>query len=559
MDISFQQFFSIVWPTALASAIILFLLDHYKNVYSFWPKHGVKGDQPMFPIVWDLWKIFSTCQMKLSLERTRKYGKIYGTSFLGRKRLVINDPEIINQIAVKDFDKFPDHTLNEWTNGYLRNSLLWIQGDHWKRVRALMSPSFSSGKIKRMFKLLDGCADDLVESFRDQYIKARRNGEPCAVVDLQDTFGMYTMDGISTCCYGIKLKREQLREAKLLRNKRQANLRDSFIRDLNAYIKINIRRTLALVLVPKFILRRLKFSLISEASLEPIVGRVQKMIDLRREGVDRKYDDLLQLLVNAKIDDKIEHSEVEQVENHHAGLTKQLIEEDQLRLQDSLRQKATLSDFEILSEALLLLAAGLETTRSLLASITYFLAHNLHIQDRLVRELKEIAGYTPTVLGKHLVFDYDALTSCQYLDAVVSETLRMFPPTIYTDRYAKQEYHIKKYNITIPRDVQVLFGLYSVHMDPDYWEEPERFNPDRFMPGQREKIVPGSYVPFSIGPRHCIGMRFSLAETKLGLAKLLMSFRFEPAPNTLYPPRSARSFGLINMHNCKVRVLLREE
>jgi len=548
----------------LVGALILLLIDHYKNNYLFWKRHNIKGDQPLVPIVWDLWNYFAKDQMQLCLDRTKKYGKIYGSSFMGRKRLFINDPEVVKQIAVKDFDLITDHTVNEWSNRYLRQSLVWIKGDHWRRVRAMMSPSFTSGKIKRMFKLMQGCADDLVDSFREQYITARRDRKQFAEIDLTETFGLYTMDGITTCCYGIKLKRQQMLGQPLGRASESldASSRDSLVKDLNKMVRITPLRILALVLVPKFILRRLKFTLVSEAAVKPVVDRVQKMIDQRR-NTERKYDDLLQLLVDAKLDDKVELNEMDQAENHHAGLTREELEEDQNKLQqslkDNLRAKADLSDFEILSQAMLLLGAGLETTRSSLTSAAYFLAHNQRVQDRLYEELKSIAIYQPTETGKQLVFDYDSLTSCQYLDAVVSESLRLFPPAFGTDRYASQEYKIEKYNVTVPADVQIIFAIYSIHMDPDYWEEPTKFDPDRFMPGRKEKIVPGSYLPFSMGPRHCIGMRFSLTESKLALAKVLMHFKLEPAPGTIYPPKSVRSPGLTTIKDARVRIRLRDD
>ena len=300
-------------------------------------------------------------------------------------------------------------------------------------------------------------------------------------------------------------------------------------------------------------------------ALKPLIDRVQRMIDERRRPHSGapKNDDLLQLLVDAKLEQKLDLDELDQAENHHAGLTKESLELDQQNLATSASKlnqlNSRMSDFEILSEAILLLGAGLETTRSSLSSITYFLAHNPQVQERLHSELKAIALSASTGSGQQVSFEYDSLTSCLYLDAVVSETLRIFPPALFTDRYTREEYLIEKYGIRVPKGVQLLFGIYAVHMDPDYWDRPEEFNPDRFMPGQKEKIVPGSYMPFSMGPRHCIGMRFSLTETKLALAKVLLNFKFEPAPGTKYPPTCGRTTGLAKIENCKARVTVREQ
>jgi cytochrome P450 len=205
-----------------------------------------------------------------------------------------------------------------------------------------------------------------------------------------------------------------------------------------------------------------------------------------------------------------------------------------------------------------MLAAGADTTKASLSTITYFLAHNQDVQDKLHSEIKKIGKFEDTAMGKRLVFDYDDLTSCQYLDAVISESLRMLTPILFTDRRASKDYYIEKYDLHVPKGTRIEFGIHEVHHDPDYWHEPEKFNPERFMPGQREKIVPGSYMPFSMGPRHCIGMRFSLTETKLGLAKVLMNFKFEPAPGASSRPAVALDLNLSYIKNCRARVNLRD-
>lgn len=504
------------------------------------------------------------------VERSRSLGKIYGSFFVGRPMLIVADAEVIRQITIKDFDSFQDHQVSEWSNKYQRNFLVWLKGEHWRRVRALMTPTFTSGKIRRMFKLLGGCAHDLVENFQEQIDRktAMDENRSATAIDLYETFGMYTMDGITTCCYGIKLKREQTIE--------EASSRNAFVRDANLLFKFNLLRFILISLTPKFITKRFEITMLPESRLQGLINRVEKLIEKRRQGVGNKYDDLLQSLVDARLDDEMELDEMDQKENHHAGLTHESLLNDQERLKTALikdhsnqqqyqqtndinseTQKPSwknvhMDDLEILSEAMFLLAAGLDTTRSSLSTITYFLAHNPNVQDRLYEELMKIVKFDEHT-GK-AQFDYDSLTSCDYLDAVISESLRFFSPVPMIDRLATEDYRIEKYNIDIPKNSRILLGFHAVHNDPDYWQAPDEFNPDRFMPGQREQIVPGSYVPFGLGPRHCIGMRFSLTETKLGLATVLVNFKFAPAPGTDYPPKPNFGMGLVHVKNGRVLV-----
>ena len=92
-----------------------------------------------------------------------------------------------------------------------------------------------------------------------------------------------------------------------------------------------------------------------------------------------------------------------------------------------------------------------------------------------------------------------------------------------------------------PKDLSVLIPVYSLHHDPKYWDEPEEFRPERFLPGNKESINPFTYLPFGEGPRNCIGKRFALLEVKLVLVRLLQEFRIEKAADLHVPIKM--SFG----------------
>ena len=124
-----------------------------------------------------------------------------------------------------------------------------------------------------------------------------------------------------------------------------------------------------------------------------------------------------------------------------------------------------------------------------------------------------------------------------------------------TDRVASRDCYIEKYNLHVPKEMRVFLGLHGVANYPDYWKEPRGFNPQRFMqPGETEKIAPRSYMPFSLEPRHCIGMRFSLIETKLGLAKVIMKFKFSPAPNKKFSTEQTLRIVVTRVRNSLVQM-----
>lgn len=530
---------------ALALSLVAFIVTcvhfYYKNLYSYWEKRGIKGPKPK-PLVGHLADIILGDRLKFELENVQKYGKVYGIYMGKTPRLVVADPEVYCQITVKDFDVFQNHEANEFSDKFQKNFIFALQSEHWKRVRALMSPTFTSGKIKRMFRFLDGCADDLVQCFKEQ-LPDKSGPERSAIVNAKDLYNLFTMDAISTCCYGLKLERAGST------NLKTAATRNEFVRICMRMFDFSILRQVIMVAVPKPILRAVKFEFSPSGRMEELRLRTQSLIKSRRNAA-RKFDDYLQLLLDAKLSDELELNELDSEENHHAGLTHESLKADQDKLVNETKSLANgfaLTDMEVLTNAMFLLAVGLETTSTLLCHATYVLAFHQDTQRKLYDELMKITEYNES--KSQFTFSYEAITTCRYLDAVLSETLRVMTPVVSIDRVAGRDYRVEKYNVDIPKGTAVNLALFALGNDPDSWEEPSKFDPERFMPGNKEKIVPGSYVPFGMGPRHCIGMRFSLTEAKLALAKIMMNFRFDPAPGTTFPP-APKSFTVI-LYNVK--------
>lgn len=122
----------------------------------------------------------------------------------------------------------------------------------------------------------------------------------------------------------------------------------------------------------------------------------------------------------------------------------------------------------------------------------------------------------------------------QYLDQVITESLRIYPPaTLFTSRECNQDYRVG--SITIPKGTAVVAPVWDIHHDPDLWPHPFEFDPDRFSPENKMSIHKMAYMPFGLGRRNCIGSHFALSEAKLVLFRLLKRFKFEASENTENP------------------------
>lgn len=107
----------------------------------------------------------------------------------------------------------------------------------------------------------------------------------------------------------------------------------------------------------------------------------------------------------------------------------------------------------------------------------------------------------------------------------VTETLRKYPPTsVY--RTVTKDYQVPDSDVVLPKGMSVMVPVYGIHHDPEYWPDPERYNPDRFSAQECSNRNPLTFIPFGEGPRMCVAARLGMLQTKIGLATMLMNYRF---------------------------------
>jgi cytochrome P450 len=180
-----------------------------------------------------------------------------------------------------------------------------------------------------------------------------------------------------------------------------------------------------------------------------------------------------------------------------------------------------LTDEQVRDEALTLFIAGHETTANALTWTWYLLSQNPGAEQRLHEELDRVlsAGEAPTV---------EHLPKLVFTERVVAESMRLYPPAWAIGRKSLRDCTIGTY--TIPAGSLVLINVFGLHHDGRFFAEPERFDPDRWEPGQKENRHPYSYVPFGGGIRRCIGENFAWMEEVLVLATLARKWRLRLVP-----------------------------
>ncbi len=187
---------------------------------------------------------------------------------------------------------------------------------------------------------------------------------------------------------------------------------------------------------------------------------------------------------------------------------------------------AKAGDQQIRDEVMTLLLAGYETTAATLTWTFYLLSQHAEVERRLHQEIDSVIGdRCPGI---------EDLPRLVYTRMIIEEVLRLYPPVWLIPRRALAEDCIGGY--TIPAGSDVLLSIYSMHRHPEFWSNPDQFDPNRFSTDQKAQQVPQSYMPFGAGPRVCLGSRFGMMEAILVLTMITQKYRLELSYNRRIEP-----------------------
>ncbi|XP_068135487.1 cytochrome P450 3A5-like isoform X2 [Hyperolius riggenbachi] len=391
------------------------------------------------------------------------------------------EPAIVKTILVKEFYTNFTNRRNLGLSGPLKAALTLAEDDDWKRIRTVLSPTFTSGKLKEMFHMIKEYSDILVRNMQVYVDKS----ENCAI---KDVLGAYSLDVVTSTAFSVNI--DSLN-----------NPNDPFVTHNKKLLKLGLFNPLfVLVVIFPFlgpILERLDFNFIPKDFLDFYMNAVTNFKKKRQKGDHSGRVDFLQLMLDSRTDDNTLNKE----------------------------QKC-LTDEEIMAQSVVFIFAGFEPTSLLLCYLFYNLATHPDVQQKLQ---EEIDTYLPNKASP----SYEILMQMEYLDMVIQETLRMFPPSPRVERISKQTIEVN--GVIIPKGTTAMIPVYALHHDPEYWSEPEEFCPKRFSKENRAHHIPYTFLPFGDGPRNCIGMRFVLLSIKVAVTALLQNFSCRPCKDTMIP------------------------
>jgi cytochrome P450 len=183
-------------------------------------------------------------------------------------------------------------------------------------------------------------------------------------------------------------------------------------------------------------------------------------------------------------------------------------------------QGSGMSERQVRDEVMTLLLAGHETTALALTWAFLLLDRNPEARSRLEAELAAVIGDEPATP--------EDIPALPYTQAVINETLRLYPPAYVTGREAIRDTTVGE--TRIPKGHIILMSMYTTHRDPRFFPEPNAFRPERWLDGLEKRLPRAAFIPFGLGSRKCIGSSFAMMEAELLLATIARRWRFELAP-----------------------------
>ncbi|XP_072838854.2 cytochrome P450 3A29 isoform X1 [Pogona vitticeps] len=482
-------------------------------LYGIWPyrvfwKLGVPGPTPL-PFIGTLWQ-FSKGFVKFDTMCYEKYGKVWGIYDGRQPVLAVMDPQIIKTVLVKEcYTNFTNRRVFG-AAGILRSAVSVVQDEHWKKLRTLLSPTFTSGKLKEMFPIIKHYG----EVFAQHVQKKVERDEPMV---MKDIFGPYSMDVVTSTSFGVEVNSIE-------------NPNDRFVHEMKKFTRPFQSLNPKFVLMFTFpflqpVFSALNIQLFPRESVEFFVRSFEKIKAARLKEGQASRVDFLQLMIDSQVSNG--SHQINGAKNKYKGL----------------------SDEEILAQATIFVFAGYEPTSNALSFLAYNLATHPDVQQKVQDEID-------SVLPNKAPLTYDAIMQLEYLDMVMSESQRLYPLGGRIERVSKKDVEIN--GVTIPKDMVVMISPYVLHRDPDVWPEPEEFRPERFSKENKDKIDPYTFLPFGAGPRNCIGMRFAQVTMKVAITVLLQRFSFRVCKETPIPLKMSASAFLMPEKPIVLKLVPRE-
>lgn len=455
--------------------------------------------------------------MQTALSLSNPFDKVVRIWLGSRLIVALYEPDDVEVILNSNvhLKKSKDYKYFE---PWLGDGLLISHGEKWRSHRKMIAPTFHMNILKSFMDVFNKNSRAVCKAIAEEKDKC---------FDVHDYMSGITVDILLETAMGINRSRGDQNKAgfdyamavmKLCEiiHMRQFKfyLRPSFIYNMTKYKKleegfINIIHTLTKKVVKQkkeeYVARKKAGN--TETLLEQVTRDVEekerKEADLRNtnpEGLKGLRDDL----------DDIDENDV--------GAKKRLAFLD-FMVEASHQEGMNIQDSDIKEEVDTIMFEGHDTTAAGSSFTLCMLGVHQHIQDKVMEELNSIFG------DSNRACTFADTLEMKYLERVILESLRMYPPVPIIARELEEDVQIKTKNLVLPAGTTVLVAQFKIHRSPETYPNPTVFDPDNFLPERCANRHYYSFIPFSAGPRSCVGRKYALLKLKVLLSTVLRNYK----------------------------------
>ncbi|KAK7601298.1 hypothetical protein V9T40_008739 [Parthenolecanium corni] len=444
--------------------------------------------------------------------------------WIGPRAVVfLTDPRDVEVILGSHvhIDKSPDYRLFE---PWLGDGLLISTGEKWRAHRKLIAPTFHLNVLKSFINIFNKNSRSIVE-------KMGKNGSKD--FDVHEYMGEATVEILLETAMGVD-KGTQDREA------------NEYVVSVMKMCDILHMRHRQVWFRPEIIFQFTKYAKAQERFLQIIHGLTNKILQAKKSDYLKKKQlaaseaesEVSKKQEKEKAQVKLEENKSQKPEitegvgvsyGQSVGLKDDLDVDDDVGekkrqafldlLIESAENGTVLTDKEVREQVDTIMFEGHDTTSAGSSFFLCLMGSHQDIQDKVYEELESIFK------GSDRPCTFQDTLEMKYLERCLMETLRMYPPVPMIARQVKEEVTLPSTGAILPADCTVIIGTFKLHRNPKIYPNPEKFNPDNFLPENSANRHYYSYVPFSAGPRSCVGRKYAVLKLKVLLSTILRKFR----------------------------------
>nr|XP_027194407.1 cytochrome P450 3A4-like [Dermatophagoides pteronyssinus] len=437
-----------------------------------------------------------------------EHGKIFGFNMFNRMTISIADPELVQIVCNREFTKFPNHRSMVTNDPIWDNFLFVLNDEDWKRLRAIVSPTFSTGKLRKVKPTLD-------ENIQLMCKHLNKMIENDPYVNMKEVVGGFTMDSIVQISMGIKIDSLQDPNNPIIQNARKLFGQDISFMDLTIFALAsafpNLLKMIGLKIQPDAL------NYLANISKE-IIKKKREQMKTRNET--QKANNFIELIL-----------EVEQEQ-------KQILEQ-------SGKPFKHINNDELIAQCVTFFTAGFDTTTSAILYAVYLFASNPDKQEKIyksiIETLEKLAKERDDgCLDPYELITFESLNQFEYFNAALNESMRLLTIVFSIDRMATEDVHLetsdKKISFNVRKGDIIRIPVIDLHNDPDNFYEPKKFIPERFLPENQsnpdKQFNKSAFLPFGSGPRKCIATTLALFEAKMMLIHFIRLYRLSLCSKT---------------------------